>query len=122
MAITVVVDTGITTSSTEYSMVAGAAYNSGSTPSSTDGVYQLFVDTSDITAGDELQVRIYEKVRAADTHRIVYQANLVGPMVSGVVSNSVVAFPALVLMHNWDMTLDAISGTPDVSFTIKKVA
>jgi len=116
MAISLFTGDTVTTSSTEFSLVSGAAYNSGTTFSTSDGVYQLFLDTSDMAVGEEVQVRIYEKVRSGDTQRIVYQVNLFGPQSSGYV------FPALVLMHGWDMTVDAIAGTADIGYAIKKVA
>ena len=83
----------------------------------TDGVYQVFLDVSDMVSGDELQIRIYEKVQAADTQRIVYQSNLVGPQ-----SPPIWVSPSLVLMHGWDVTLDAIAGTITVTWSIRRVA
>jgi len=83
----------------------------------TDGVHQVFLDVSDMVSGDELQIRIYEKVRSADTQRIVYQSNLIGPQ-----SPPIWVSPSLVLMHGWDVTCDAISGTITVTWSIRKVA
>ena len=37
---------------------------SGPDVDTTDGVFQIFLDLSDMVAGDELQIRIYEKVRS----------------------------------------------------------
>jgi hypothetical protein len=117
MAITVAYASGGTITTTESSM---PGEGSGVTAVTTDGVYQLFLDLSDMIVGDELQVRIYEKVLSGSTMRIVYQQNISGEL--GTWGNSWV-FPALVLMHGWDMTLDVIAGTTiDVDWTIKKVA
>ena len=113
MAITVPFFGDEAISTTEYSVVAESTTLAGS---NADGVYQIFFDLSDMTVSDELQVRIYEKVRAADTQRIVYQTNVFGPQSAALV------FPALVLMHDWDVTLDAIAGTITVGWSIKKVA
>ena len=118
MAITVAFSSSEAVSTTEHSMTSDAAYAAG-TFIATDGVYQLFLDLADLTVGDELQVRIYEKVLSGGTQRIVYQQNISGEL--GTWGNNW-AFPALVLMHGWDMTLDAISGTITVAWTIKKVA
>lgn len=84
-----------------------------------DGVYQVFLDVSDMVTGDELQIRIYEKVQAADTQRVVYQSNLVGPQ-----SPPIWVSPSLVLMNGWDVTLDQIAGTTGITVTwsIRKVA
>jgi len=104
-----------TITTTEWSMMSLS--NFPDTPATADGVYQLMLGLGDMVAGDELQVRIYEKVRSGDTQRIVYQVNLVGPQSQGFV------FPGLILMHGWDMTLDCIAGTTiDVEHAIYKVA
>ena len=113
MAITVAFSGTEAVSTTEHSMTTDTA---GPDVETSDGVFQLFLDLADMVVGDELQVRIYEKVGSASTQRIVYQQNFFNTM------NQHVVFPALVLMHGWDMTLDAIAGTITVEWTIKKVA
>lgn len=101
-------------STTEHSLTTDT---SGPDADTTDGVYQVFLDLSDMVAGDELQIRIYEKVTSGSTQRIVYQANLIGAQgLPNWVS------PSLVLMHGWDVTLDAIAGTITVDWSIRKVA
>ena len=99
---------------TEWSLTTDTA---GPDLETSDGVFQVFLDVSDMIAGDELQIRVYEKVQAADTQRIVYQANLIGPQ-----SPPVFVLPSLVLLHGWDVTLDAIVGTITVTWSIRKVA
>lgn len=101
---------------TEWSCPRDASYSSGSTQTD-DGVYQVFLDVSDMVSGDELQIRIYEKVQSSDTQRVVYQSNLVGPQ-----SPPIWVSPSLVLMHGWDVSLDAIAGTITVTWSIRKVA
>jgi len=101
-------------STTEWSLTTDTA---GPDVDTTDGVFQTFLDVSDMIAGDELQIRVYEKVQAADTQRIVYQSNLIGPQ-----SPPIFVLPSLVLMHGWDVTLDAIAGTITVTWSIRKVA
>lgn len=99
---------------TEHSLTTDTA---GPDVETSDGVFQVFLDVSDMITGDELQIRIYEKVQAADTQRIVYQSNLFGPQ-----SPPIWVSPTLILMHGWDVTLDAISGTVTVTWSIRKVA
>lgn len=101
-------------STTEWSCTTDTA---GPDVETSDGVFQVFLDVSDMVTGDELQIRIYEKVQAADTQRIVYQANLIGPQ-----SPPIWVSPSLVLMNGWDVTLDAIAGTITVTWSIRKVA
>ena len=100
----------------DTSTTNGEAYSTA-TPLTTDGVYQLFLDVSDMIAGDELQIRIYEKCRSGDTQRIVYQSNLAGAQ-----AQPIWVSPSLILLHGWDMTLDAIAGTITVLWSIRSVA
>lgn len=97
---------------TEWSLTTDTA---GPDADTNAGVYQLFLDTSDMITGDELQIRIYEKTRSGDTQRIIYQSNLVGPQ-----SPPTFVSPSLMLLQGWDMTLDAIVGTITVLWSIRK--
>ena len=99
---------------TEHSCTTDTA---GPDSDTTDGVFQVFLDVSDMVAGDQLQVRIYEKVRSGDTQRVVYQAILAGAQ-----SDPIWVSPSLVLMHGWDVTLDALAGTITVNWSIRQVA
>lgn len=101
-------------STTEHSCTTDTA---GPDVDTTDGVFQVFLDVSDMIAGDQLQIRIYEKVRAADTQRIVYQAILTGAQ-----SEPIWVSPSLVLLHGWDVTLDALAGTITVTWSIRQVS
>lgn len=76
------------------------------TPETTDGVFQLFVDTNNMVKGDTLELRIKEKARSADTQRLVWIATL-----EGVQDEPLFASPALILLHGWDMTLKQTAGT-----------
>lgn len=88
---------------------------SGPDTDTTAGVFQVFLDVSDMVAGDQLQVRIYEKVRSGDTQRVVYEAILTGAQ-----AQPIWVSPSLVLMHGWDVTLDALSGTITVHWSIRQ--
>jgi hypothetical protein len=101
-------------STTEHSLTTDTA---GPDVDTTDGVFQVFLDVSDMVSGDQLQIRIYEKVRAADTQRVVYQSFLTGAQ-----AEPIWVSPSLVLMHGWDVTLDAIAGTITVTWSIRQVA
>jgi hypothetical protein len=99
---------------TEWSLTTGTA---GPDADTTDGVFQVFLDVSDMVAGDELQIRVYEKCQSGGTQRIVYQATLVG-----VQSEPIWVSPSLILMHGWDVTVDAIAGTITVAWSVRQVA
>ena len=101
-------------STTEHSITTDTA---GPDVDTNDGVYQIFLDVSDMVAGDELQIRVYEKVGAASTQRIVYQSNLVGAQ-----SPPIWVSPSLILIHGWDCTAKAVSGTVTLDWSIRKVA
>ena len=115
MAITEAFANSEAVGATEHSMPADATYSSGS-PQTDDGIYQIFLDVSDMIATDELQIRVYEKVNSGGTQRIVYEAYLFG------VQGHVWVSPSLILMHGWDATLDALAGTITVIWSIRKVA
>jgi len=88
------------------------------TPITVDGVYQIFLDVSDMVAGDQLQIRIYEKCLSSDaTNKVIYESILSGAQADLWVS------PSLILLHGWDVTLDTLAGTSiTVNWSIRKVA
>lgn len=97
---------------TEHSCTTDTA---GPDADTVPGCYQVFLDLNDMVAGDELQIRIYEKVRSGDTQRIVHEAVLVG-----VQGSPIWVSPALMLIHGWDVTLDALAGTITVNWSIRQ--
>lgn len=101
-------------STTEHSCTTDTA---GPDVETSDGVFQVFLDVSDMIAGDQLQIRVYEKVQSTSTQRIVYQAYLTGAQ-----SEPIWVSPSLILLHGWDVTLDALAGTITVEWSIRKVA
>lgn len=101
-------------STTEWSCTTDTA---GPDSDTTDGVFQAFLDLSDMVAGDQLRIRVYEKVRSGDTQRIVYQAVL-----SGAQADPIWVSPSLILLHGWDVTLEALAGTITVLWSIRQVA
>jgi len=103
-------------STTEHSMATDTSYDTGDAQT-TDGVYQAFIDVSDMVAGDELEIRVYEKCRSGDTQRVVDLWSL-----TDVQSRPIYVTPSLVLMHGWDFTLKAPSGTITVNWSIRQVA
>lgn len=107
--------TNASVGATEFSCPNNANYSAVSAIT-TDGVYQVFLDVSDMVAGDQLQIRVYEKCRSGDTQRIVYESVLSGAQADMWVS------PSLILLHGWDVTLDALAGTIAVNWSIRQVA
>lgn len=99
---------------TEHSCTTDTA---GPDADTTEGMVQALLDLSDMVSGDELQIRVYEKVRSGDTQRVVWQTNLVGPQ-----GEPIFVTPALLLKHGWDVTLDAIAGTITVNWSVRLLA
>ncbi len=99
---------------TEHSCTTDTA---GPDVETSDGVFQVFLDVSDMINADELVVRVYEKVQSAGTQRVVYTATLADAQVE-----PVFVLPSLILMHGWDVTLQATNGTITVEWSIRKVA
>ena len=90
----------------------------GTTPETTDGIYQLFIDVANMVAGDALEIRIKEKARTGDTQRQLLLATLAGAQ-----SDQLWASPSLILMNGWDMTIKQTAGTGRAfPWSIRKVA
>lgn len=101
-------------STTEHSLTTDT---SGPDADTTDGIFQLVLDVSDMVVGDELQIRLYEKCRSGDTQRIAGQWTLTGAQ-----AHPLWISPTVILLHGWDFTLDAIAGTITVLWSIRQVA
>jgi hypothetical protein len=117
MAITEAYSGTVSVTGTEYSCPNAATYSSGSSMTA-DGVYQVFLDTGDMVFGDQLQIRIYEKVRSGGSQRVIYEAILTGTMADSWVS------PSLILLHGWDVAVKQLAGTSGITveWSIRKVA
>ena len=117
MAITEAYSGTGTITTTEFSAPRNANFVSGTGITTNPGVYQVFLDVADMVAGDQLQIRIYEECRSVDTQRTIYESILSG------VQADIWVSPSLILLHNWDVTLDTLAGTTIVvNWSIRKVA
>lgn len=106
--------TGLVSGDTEWSFVNGTTTVATDT---TDGVFQCFVDVSDMALGEVLRLRAYEKCRSGDTQRLIYEAIL-----RDVQSEPIYVFPSLILLHGWDFTAEVISGTITIYWSVRQVA
>lgn len=87
-------------------------------PNTVDGVYQFWVDTANMVAGDTLELRVKEKVISAGTQRLVYLATQVGATLE-----KAQVIPSVVLLHGWDFTLKQTTGTGrDFPWSIRKIS
>jgi len=104
-----------TIGTSEYSLT-GATTTGVPLIDGTNGFYQLFVDFSDMAAGDQFQVKLYERVNA------VTQALSETWTFTGVQAKPIVAFPGLILIDGWDMTIKKLAGTDrSIRFDIRQV-
>lgn len=115
MAITEAFTCTETVSTTEHSLTTDTA---GPDVDTTDGVFQCFLDLNALAAGDVFEFKVYEKVLAGSTQRLVYYAQF-----AHVQASPVWVSPSLILLHGWDMTLKKLSGTDRaIDASIRKVA
>jgi hypothetical protein len=102
-------------SNVEYSMTGNVGTIQANT---TNGVYQVFVDTSAMLLSNTVQLRIYEKVWSGGTQRVIYETNLVD-----VQQDPIWVSPSLVLMHGWDATANSQAGANVyLQWSIRRVA
>jgi len=93
----------------------------GTTTDTTDGVYQFFIDVSNLAGGaspDTIEIQVLEKVLSAGTQRLVFESTLVGAQ-----DEPIWASPSLILMHGWQIQLKQTTGTArSFGWSIRKVA
>jgi hypothetical protein len=92
-----------TVSTTEYDLPSNSTSISAQTA---DGVYQLFLDLSAMTATEQYEIKLYEKVGAATTQRVVQTWE-----VYGVQADPIWASPSVILLNGWTFTVKKIVGT-----------
>lgn len=106
---------GVSISTTEISIVSGTSSLQTITD---DGVYQLWIDASNMVKGDEFKVRLYEKVEGTGgTKRVFFQQTLSDAQ------TEIFVTPTFILINGWDMTIQRTAGS-DRAFdaSIRKVA
>ncbi len=96
------IDGSNTVSSTEFSLTN---FSTTIATQTTDAIVQAFVDLNAMAAGDQYQLRVYEKLNAG-TQRVVYEA-----VVTGAQSPPIYVFPSLILTDGWDVTAKKLAGT-----------
>lgn len=101
-------------STTEWSLTTDSA---GPDAETSDGVFQCFLDVSDMVAGDILQIRLYETCRVGDTQRCAQEWILTGAQACPLWVSD-----AFILLNGWDFTLDALAGTITVLWSIRRAA
>lgn len=78
----------------------------GTSPDTTDGIYQFFINATNLANGDTLEIQVLEKVVSAGTAGLVYEAVL-----ANVQDEPIWASPTLILMHGWTIQVKQTTGT-----------
>lgn len=106
--------TALSVSTTELSLISGTSTLQNNT---TAGVYQLFVDCSNMAKNDEFVIRVYATARASGTKRVLFTITLDNAQ------SEIFCTPTLILINGFDFTIQKVSGT-DRAFdtSIRKVA
>jgi hypothetical protein len=78
----------------------------GTGADTTDGVFQFYIDCSNMVNGDTIEIQLLEKVLSGGTARIIFEATL-----SNVQDEPIWASPAMVLMHGWTLQMRQTTGT-----------
>lgn len=91
-----------TIGTTEYSLPNASTTL---TPRTEKATFQAILDTSAVVAGDQFEIRILEKARAAGTQRRLMSAILTGGTTDLWIS------PAMMLGNGWDITVQKLAGT-----------
>jgi hypothetical protein len=70
------------------------------------GVYQYFINCVNMALGDEIQIQVLEKSRAADAPQIIYEAVVSGPQ-----NQPLWVSPCVVMFHGWSLQMRQTLGT-----------
>ena len=102
---------------TEYDLPSASTTKSSQT---TDGIYQLFLDRSAVVSGDELRLRIYEKVQSSSTQRVVQEVIFSNAQTT----EPVYVTPAILFLHGWTFTAKQNFGAAarTINWSIRSVA
>lgn len=76
------------------------------TPETTDGVFTLVLDVSQLVNGETLVVKVKEKARSGDTQRLLHAFSIVGAQSEPL---WMVTFGPV--LHGWDVTITQTGGT-----------
>lgn len=96
-----VLGSAATVSSTEFSLPANANYSAGS-PQTADEYLEMWIDTTNVVAGDSFRYRLYEKINGTSV-ALDEQTPLpgMGPVI----------FKRRIVGEGWDVTATKIAGT-----------
>lgn len=116
MAITELYSGSASISTTEYDLPSASTTKSSIT---TDGIYQVFLDLSNLTSTEEYQLKIYEKCLSSSTQRVIQEVIFSGAQTT----EPIYVVPGLLLMHGWTVTMKKNQGADKtIDWSIRQVA
>jgi len=103
-----------TIGTTEYSLTNSSTTIAAKTD---DGPIQVWLELHNLAAGDEYELRVYEKVLSSSTQRLVYRQYFRHAQ-----TEPVAVTPSLLVTHGWDVTLARLAGSDrSISWSIRTV-
>lgn len=115
MAITALYENSASISTTEYSLPNNSTTL---TPKTDDGVFQVFINLTNMIAGDQYEIKFYEKVLAAGAQVLVATH-----VFTGAQAKPGFSAPSFIFMHGWDVTVKLITGSArTIEWSIRQVA
>lgn len=78
----------------------------GNTNDANIGIYQVFLNTKNMLAGDEIDIQILETTISGGTQNVVYTATVTNAQIEPVWVS-----PSLILYHGWQVQLRQTLGT-----------
>lgn len=92
-------------STTEYSLTLSST--SGVPASKTDkATIQAVIDLNAMVAGDQYEIKVYDKCRSGDTQRLLWKS-----IPTGLQAEGLLMLPALMLGEGWDITVKRLAGS-----------
>lgn len=113
MSIVAYVTGSETVTTTEWSLTTDTA---GPDADTAAGIFELWVDLNALIAGDQYQIRLYEKAAVGNTQRLVQEW-----FVDGAQAKPTQRFELGMLLVGWDVTLKKIAGTDRlITWTVRR--
>ncbi len=88
-------------------------------PNTTAGEFQFFLDLNALTAGTTLKIRVKEKIISGGTIRTVIRDFVTGVLAA---DDYGWASPKLLLINGWDFTIECSASSISIPWSIRKLA
>lgn len=90
----------------------------GTSPNTNAGVYQFFIDVSNLANGDTLEIQVLEKAISGGTQRVIYNATIANAQ-----AEPLWVSPSIILYYGWGLQIKQSSGTArSFDWSIRRVS